>query len=331
MDILCSGIIVVDHRQVAESRIPVTGRPPLRIVEKAVDLHFGGISILAVACRRMGLETGLMGCVGRDIAGYGLKSFLAQEQGVNVECVDYVDAPTSSSFIRLTPEQRFIEHTPGASTEWLPGKAELTFVAENKPILAAIGYAGLLPRLDAEGGKGMARWIAGLQSAGVIAALDTHTAPPYEMLKMPAGEADIFICNREEGFGITSLDNAQPHEILSEIWSKYPPRNPERPRLMGLTLPEGAQVAYGDGSGYTNRWITNPRYGNIKPFDLTGAGDYFRAGLYAYTANHLSEFSSRKMDIQHAVACAQYVAGRFLEDKTEDLPEFETIEELVKA
>ena len=83
MDVICFGSIVVDHRRSAETS--GTAAEPLRIVASAVDLHVGGVPILATTLRRMGFDVALMGCVGHDIAGYGLKLYLENEIGLNVD------------------------------------------------------------------------------------------------------------------------------------------------------------------------------------------------------------------------------------------------------
>ncbi|MHC4716413.1 MAG: carbohydrate kinase family protein, partial [Planctomycetota bacterium] len=277
MDALCFGSIVVDHRR-REGR---AADEPLRVVDRAVDLAVGGIPILAAALKRMGFDVGLMGCVGRDIAGYGLKAYLAGEIGLNVEAVRMIDAATSSSFIRLTDEQRWVDHTPGAGAELDPGADELAFVARHKPALMAVGYAGLLGRLDADGGAGMARWIGAVRDRGAIVALDTHTVAPYAMLGKPVPVADVFVCNREEGAGITGLEAAPPEQVLSAMWGKYRPADASRVRLMGVAMPEGVQLGCGRGEAPASRWVRNPHYGTFAPADLTGAGDCFRAGLYA--------------------------------------------------
>ena len=288
MDAICFGSIIVDHRRPMDASAPAdlsavasAEAEPIRIVDRAVNLHVGGIGILASALKRLGLEVGLMGLVGRDIAGCGLTSYLAGEIGLNVEAVRAIDAPTSSSFIRLTAEQRYVEHTPGASAELDPGEAELAFIDAHKPKLMAIGYCGLLPALDADGGAKMADWIAAVRSRGVIVALDTHSVPPYAMLAGPVPAADIFICNREESLGITGMGGQVPHDVLAVIWHKFPADDPARPRLLGVAMPEGVQLAYGAGADFAETWVVNPHYGTFEPTDLTGAGDCFRAGVYA--------------------------------------------------
>jgi len=309
MDAICFGSIIVDHRQAASAE---GAAEPLRIVEKAVDLYVGGIPILAMALKRMGFEVAVMGCVGRDIAGYGLRAYLADEAGLNVDAVTTVDAPTSSSFIQLTRDQRYIDHTPGASAQLLPGSSEMAFVAKYKPALMAIGYSGLLPRMDADGGREMAGWILAVQEQGTIVALDTHTVPPYAVLERPVPVADIFICNKEEGAAITGLSAGRPDEVLSTMWSRFRAADPSRYRLLGLAMPEGAQLAYGRHETFANEWIPNRDYGAFAPADLTGAGDSFRAGVYAEVMNERLGFFAGRLDLSRAGQGGHKAACRYL-------------------
>lgn len=311
MDALCFGNLVVDLRR-REDEVGRRGEP-LRIVEAPLELRIGGISILAAALKRIGLEVGLMGAVGRDLMGYGLKEYLTREVGVDTQGIREVESPTSSSFIRLGAGQRYVEHAIGASAELLPGDGDVAFVREQHPRLFAIGYAGLLPLLDANGGAGMAQWIESIQANDVLVALDTHTVPPYAMLARPLGVADVFICNGEEGEGITGIPVGSPEATVSALWTRFPQARPSRPRLLGLALSDGAQLAYGAGSDFDKEWVDNPRFGSFSPHDLTGAGDCFRAGAYAYLVKHADKWHEGKLDLIRLGRWGHLVATQCLE------------------
>lgn len=323
MDILCFGVIIIDHRRQLESRD--TSLCELKIIEKAVDLYLGGISIVATALHQMGFETGLMGNVGCDVAGYGIKQYLAAEYGINVDAIRNINTQTSSSFIQLTSTNRFIEHTPGASAELLPTEVELSFISEHKPKLMAIGYSGLLPKLDENDGQRMAEWVSKVQGLGIITALDTHTVPPYQMLKKPVCVTDIFICNREESEGITGLTNSSPEEVVSKIWDMFPVVNGCRYRLFGVAYPEGLQLVYGDRETFTSKWITNCFYGTFVPKDLTGAGDYLRAGIYAYIIKNQKDFFCGRLNVEQAGKYGIYTAYNCIYKGVKSLAVFDTI------
>jgi len=299
MDVLCFGSIIIDSRYSDEEA--ATFHEPLQIVDRAVNLEVGGMPILAMTMRRMGFDVGLTGCVGRDIAGYGLRAYLSDEAKINVDSLRLVAAPTSSSFIRLTSEQRYIKHAPGASAKLRPRSSDADFLATHKPKLVAIGYSGLLPYMDANGGRAMAEWIRTVQDLGGLAALDTHTVPPYRMLEKPVPGVDVFIVNKEEGEQIAGRSAAaDPSGVLDDMWRMFPQADPGRYRLLGVTEARGVQLAYGCHRGFENAWIPNPHYGAFQPADLTGAGDYFRAGLYGYIVTHVAAFHSGDLDFERA-------------------------------
>jgi sugar/nucleoside kinase (ribokinase family) len=143
----------------------------------------------------------------------------------------------------------------------------------------------------------MARWMEAVQTRGALAALDTHTVPPYAMLERPLGVADTFICNGEEGEGITGIPAGSPEATVSALWAKFPQTRPNRPRLLGVALPEGVQLAYGAGSDFDSVWVANPLFGSFSPSDLTGAGDCFRAGAYAYVVQHMEEWRKGGLEL----------------------------------
>jgi len=324
VEVLCFGNIVVDLRRPSEE--VDEGREPLRIVDRPIELRVGGVAILAVALRRIGLSVGLMGAVGRDLAGYGLREYLRTEVGIDVRGVRALSVPTSASFIRLSGGQRYVEHSLGASGELSPEDGDLAIVEKCAPRLVATGYAGLLPRLDAGHGEGMARWIEGVQAKGALAALDTHTVPPYQMLERPMQVVDVFICNREEGPGITGRPGAPPEEVVATLWARFLQKDPGKPRLLGMTTADGVQLAYGRGDQVATAWVGNPGFGTLSPEDLTGAGDCFRAGVYAYLVQHVGEWRSGELDLRALGRWGHAVATECLSRKAIQPPSLSALE-----
>ena len=324
MEVLCFGNIVVDLRRPSEE--VDEGREPLRIVDRPIELRVGGVAILAVALRRIGLAVGLMGAVGRDLAGYGLREYLRSEVGIDVQGVKVLEAPTSASFIRLSRGQRYVEHSLGASGELSPDDGDLAIVKKCAPRLVATGYAGLLPRLDARRGEGMAQWIESVQRMGALAALDTHTVRPYQMLDRSMQVVDVFICNREEGRGITDLPDAAPEDVVSALWTRFPQKDPGKARLLGMTTADGVQLAYGRGDDVTAAWVRNPAFGTLSPEDLTGAGDCFRAGVYAHLVQHAREWGSGELDLRGLGSWGHAVAAECLAKRSIHPPSMSALE-----
>jgi len=324
VEVLCFGNIVADLRRPSEEAD--RGGEPLRIVDRPVELRVGGVAILAVALKRIGLAVGLMGAVGRDLTGYGLREYLRTEVGIEVQGVRVLEAPTSASFIRLSGGQRYVEHSLGASGQLSPDDGDLAIVKKSAPRLVATGYAGLLPRLDAECGERMAQWIESVQAMGALAALDTHTVPPYHMLERPLRVVDVFICNREEGRGITGLPDAAPEEVVARLWKRFPHKDPGKPRLLGMTTADGVQLAYGRGDDVTTAWVRNPAFGILSPEDLTGAGDCFRAGVYAHLVQHAAEWGRGQLDLHRLGSWGHAVAAECLATRSIHPPSLSALE-----
>jgi sugar/nucleoside kinase (ribokinase family) len=311
MDILCVGIVVVDHRR---RIVPAADAPPpLRIVGQALELELGGVPIVAVNLVRMGLRVGVMGAVGADIAGYGVMGYLRDGLGIDTRALAMIrGGRTAASFIGLTDGERLVEHSVGVGAGFVPDAAQLELLHGVKPALVAIGYAGLLPALDADGGEGMAGFIRSARAADALVALDTHTFGEYPMLRKPLPLADVFICNREEGAIISGLGiAADPEAALAAVWRRYPADDPGRFRLFGVAYADGLQLAYGNGRESAHGWIPNPHYG-AEIGDLTGAGDSLRAGIYAAAARNPHGFRSGRLDWRAAGGAGHDSAAAYL-------------------
>ena len=108
------------------------------------------------------------------------------------------------------------------------------------------------------------------------------------------------------------LSAGRPDEVLSTMWSRFRAADPSRHRLLGLAMPEGAQLAYGRHETFANEWIPNRDYGAFAPADLTGAGDNFRAGVYAEVMNQRLGFFAGRLDLSRAGQGGHKAACRYL-------------------
>lgn len=289
IDCVCLGLVVVDERQKVTKRKESTPRQPLRIVEEPPYFSPGGMSIVAIILQKMGLNTSLIGNIGRDIPGYGLKYFLTERYGINTAFLKNTEHRTSFSYIQLSSKDRYVEHFPGASKYFDVGEEELTYIHRESPPLVAIGYAGLLPELDKKNGAGMLKLIKAIRRMGLKVALDTHTLKDYCMLERPLKYVDIFICNEEEGKLITGEEKRT--KIAECLWQKTASNDSDY-KIVGLTLREGVYLNYGMKNKVEGDFIKSWWYGKVKPVDFTGAGDAFRAGLYAYLIKNLNKFDN---------------------------------------
>ena len=310
VDVLCVGSMIVDER-FRESVEKEAARPPLRLVAAAPRFVPGGMTIVARAMTSLGLKIGVIGRIGEDIPGWGLRALLEGE-GVNTQGLIRSAEPTGFSRIALSEEQRWIEHCIGANAKLcIDDIVAAPPLGDSGATLCAIGYAGLLPALDADGGQGMVELMRAARQDGMLTALDLHTmeGDSYPFLEKSLPEADIFLCNAEEAAGIagTSSENA-----LESIWNRLTTGTGGRSRLAGITLAEAPLVRYGTKHQYHTEQIVNPWFGTFEPKDLTGAGDCFRAGLYAEVLFEGESFRRGQLDLRRAVLMGCCASARAL-------------------
>ena len=318
---ICFGSIILDYRRRVE-KSPGREKRSLQLVRGTGSFKIGGISILSIALKRMGCSIAVVGLVGRDIPGYGIKAYLKEKYEINTEAIRFIDYSTSHSFIKLTDDERYIQHDIGANRFLKPDVSNISFIRKRKPALVAIGYSGLLPLLDRDKGAAMAEFIAALKSDGIKTALDTHTlSKNYSALVKPLKIADIFFCNAEEGRHISGEN--KPENMLNHIVDRFG-KDDDSFRVAGITLPNGVYIAYGKKDRFhagfvESRWHTN------QPRDLTGAGDAFRAGFYMYLMNNMKSFDVGNFDWQKAGRLGNYTAAVMVKNGFSGIKNYKTM------
>ncbi len=319
IDCLCFGSIVLDYRRKL-SGDRKTESPPLQLTNKPIDFRIGGIPILAIILECMGFNTAVIGQVGKDIPGYGVKSFLGEKYGIDTEGIKFVQHPTSCSIINLTDQERYIQHNIGANAFLEADEKVLSLFDEKKPKITAIGYSGLLPAMDANNGIKMAEFIAALKAKGIKTALDTHTMrKDYSMLAKPLGIVDIFFCNEEEAKQISGKE--KPDEIVDCLLASNLEEKNSQYRVLGITYPNGTYICYGKQEKFVKGFVKSPWY-STKPKDLTGAGDAFRAGFYAYLLNNMQDFENGTFNWYRAGMLGNFTASVVVTKGYKDIDEY---------
>ena len=287
IDCLCIGSIIADY-VLPDNAVQYEGKSPISIAGEGVRVRAGGIAIVAMGLSRLGLRTALAGMAGNDVAGHGLKNFLKVEFGIETEGIQLCGVPTSSSLVFPTRRERYIRHYIGANAGLDDIAGILAIARRLRPKLASIGYAGLLPRLDARGGAGMADLLKNLRALKVKCCVDAHTLRRgLKVVGHLLPHADIFFCNMDEGRQISA--EKEPFRVLDGLLRKAGTAAEDRPRLMGITTAQGVYMAYMAGRGIQKDFVRS-LWHTAKPVDLTGAGDAFRAGVHAHVLAHLREF-----------------------------------------
>lgn len=305
LDCICFGSIIADYRSRSASRRKET--MPLRLLdEKSGRFQIGGIPILAVVMGRMGFKVGLAGMVGRDIIGYGIKRYIDAECGIDTGGIQAINGATSYSLITLTRRERFIRHYAGANAFLTANKNVITYIENKRPVLTAIGYSGLLPRMDDNHGEKMAEFIKTLDGMGILAALDTHTMKnDYAMLDKPLKRADVFFCNEREAENISCRKGT---EEMADNLARLHFSAADKYRFLGITLPSGVYLIYGRGNNRQGGFVKS-RWYTANPVDLTGAGDAFRAGIYGYIIKNKKAFDTGVFDWRKAGMLGNFTAG----------------------
>jgi sugar/nucleoside kinase (ribokinase family) len=307
LDCVCFGTMVFDYRTRIRAARPGMDAP-LRIVTKPEDRFLvGGIPILAMFMARMGLGVAVMGRVGRDLAGYGIVEYLRRQHGIDTDGIVFSGLATATSVIRCTRRERYIRHYRGANADCAPDRRMMSLIRRRRPRMVAIGYAGLLPAMDADGGTAMARFLSAIRSRGILTALDTHTiGERYRMLQKPLPWADVFLCNEEEARRISG--EKVPDRMLRRIAVDHPSADRGACRLLGITAPNGAYLAYGADTEMETGFVAS-RWYTPRPTDLTGAGDAFRAGMYSYLIRNSRAFIDGSLDWKRAGLLANLTAA----------------------
>jgi sugar/nucleoside kinase (ribokinase family) len=309
MDILYYGIIVADCRLSRNNQSKT--KKPIEIVSSPFELRIGGISIAAIVSKSLDDNCGVIGRVGEDFAGYGIKAWL-RSKNINEDGIRFCKSSTSSSLITITDEDRFIKHSTGANAELYPDKEDIGIIVKNSPGIFAVGYAGLIPRMDADGGKGYADIFSKCRKLGILTALDTHTCPPYKMLERAIPVVDFFVCNKDEAGALSGsgTDYLNAGQVVRNISDRFP-RKFNSSRIIGATYKEGSCFIY-QYMGNTELYVCDNPYSINKPHDLTGAGDAFRAGMYHYLIRNTDAFKAGKLNIIEMASQAHYTATCYL-------------------
>lgn len=196
------GILVADHLCDPIPRVPEAGE---LILCERLPLSIGGCaSNAAVDLARLGVNVGVVGCVGRDYFGRFVVDTL-DAAGVNVQYVRQLDNVETSGTLIVNvqgQDRRFI-HARGANGLLSADHVPLDELKRVK-VLYVGGYL-LMPSLEP-------RKLAGLfklaRSHGVKTVLDVVLPGPgehWDALEPVLAETDLFLPNSDEAAVITHL------------------------------------------------------------------------------------------------------------------------------
>ena len=279
MSVFVLGSINLD----AVARVDDLPRPGETVAGRSLDLFPGGKGAnQAVAAARMGAPTRLMGAVGKDDSGPGLKTKLA---GYGVQVADVLElsgTPTGQAHVWVASSgENMIVVTSGANAGITPQHVTATPLE---------GQRVLLSQLESPAQAIEALFRAGA-AKGALRILNAAPALPQGAALFPI--TDILILNQTELATYAKLDE---EPVRLEEVSRASRKLMSRPDQIVIVTLGSAGVAC---IRRDEAFLIEGR--KVKAVDTTGAGDCFCGALAAAL--------STNMDLREAVEMANAAAA----------------------
>ncbi|RYX83075.1 sugar kinase [bacterium] len=289
-EVICVGILVADVIGRPIEKVPLAGE--LALVE-SITPHVGGCAAnTGIGLRRLGVDTAVVGAVGRDGFGDFVRQAL-RDEGMDVSGIKVKEEPTSSTMVlvRADGERTFL-HCVGANAALHYADFDASTL-EAVRVLHIAGH-GLMPAFD---GRPCADLLAEAQKRGVLTSLDTAGSPDAlwrERLMETLPFLDFFVPS------------------LHEVRQLFPDcETPES--IVGRLLDEGVgtvALKMGEAGSYARNQSGEIAWAAALPVtavDATGAGDAFAAGFLASTLRGLSLEMCLKMGNATGACCVSAV------------------------
>jgi ribokinase len=219
----------------------------------------------AVAARKLGAPTTLLGCLGKDAFGEALKAFLAT-QGVDISQVQQTtEAHTGTAIITLANSDNTIVVIPGANG--LVDPDELANAALAKGDIAVSQFEIPLPAIGA--------FFSRARAVGATTILNPAPAREcdLELLRL----VDILVLNETE-LGLLSRRKLRETDDTASFVEAARSLRPGTEQIVCVTLGKRGVVALADGE------VVIVQGRSVKAIDTTGAGDCFVGALAARLA-----------------------------------------------
>lgn len=288
--IICLGILVADIIGRPIERVPARGA--LELVE-SITPHIGGCAAnTGIGLQKLGVETAVIGAVGRDGFGGFVRQTL-EDHGVDTRGVSETGAaPTSATMVMVQPDgERSFLHCVGANAAF-DGDFDES-ILEGAQLLHIAGH-GLMPSFD---GAPCAQILQKAQKMGVKTSLDTAGAPDAKWrdnLRQTLPFLDYFVPS------------------LHEVRELFPAAStPET--IAARLLEEGVgtvALKMGEGGSYAQNQRGESAHAAafaVQAIDATGAGDAFAAGFLAAALRDLPLDTCLQMGNASGACCVQAV------------------------
>jgi sugar/nucleoside kinase (ribokinase family) len=267
IDCLSAGLLVADHLCSPIDRLPAAGE---LVLADRLLLNIGGCaSNAAMDLARVGVNVGVVGCVGNDVFGQFVIDTL-NAGGVNTECIKRLAGIGTSGtlIVNVAGQDRRFIHSIGAN-----GRLSVADVPIERVKAARVLYVGGYFVLPAMEPASLANLFRLARAAGVTTVLDVVLPGPgdyWPALARVLPETDVFLPNRDEGEVMTGLAD--------------PCRQAERFRSAGartVVITCGAEGTVLASEQLRLRASAH----RVEYIGGTGAGDAFDAGYIAGLLN----------------------------------------------
>ena len=262
--VICLGILVADVIGRPIETVPAPGA--LAFVD-SITPHIGGCAAnTGIGLHRLGVETAIVGAIGRDGFGEFVRNVL-QTEGVDARGVIEKEAPTSATMVLVRPDgERTFLHCVGANAVFDGADFDAEHLRDVQ--LLHIAGHGLMPAFD---GAPCARLLQAAQQMGVKTSLDTAGAPDEKWrdnLRQCLPHLDYFVPSLHEVRDLF-LDAQTPEAIAASLIESGV-------QTVALKMGEaGSHALSHDGASARAAAL------DVEAIDATGAGDAFAAGFLA--------------------------------------------------
>ncbi|MGD9854887.1 MAG: carbohydrate kinase family protein [Planctomycetaceae bacterium] len=271
IDVLCVGLITVDHVCAPLRRIPAAGQ--LEMTDR-IELAIGGSAAnVGLDLRRVGRCVSIAGCVGDDVLGRHVAQVLAAEGALCDQFTFSKTAPTATTMVvNVQGDDRRFIHAAGANTELTGNEVSRGVIGRSRALY--VGGFGLNPQFS---GENVARLFAAAREQGVLTVLDVVVGEQDvgAMLTTVLPLTDLFLPNDDEGRAITGLDDplAQARRFRER-----------GARCVVITRGRQGTILLDE-----SRCLSMPAH-RVPQVDATGGGDAFVAGyVHAHLDGHSPE------------------------------------------
>ncbi len=269
-NVVCLGIVVGDFLVKPFEKMPEKGK---LVLAGRTELHIGGCaSNTGVVLKKLGVETAVIGKVGRDNLGKFVLAKL-KEEGLDVSGMMTSEKTNTSGtavFIHPDGERSFI-HSVGANAEMKLAEIDFGFI--KKFSILHVAGALLMPGFD---GDPLAETLKRAKTAGVTTCLDTawdSTGKWMSLIEKSLPYVDYFLPSIEEARMLTGKH--APEDVAAFLLSKGVGN-------AGLKMGKEGSFIMNNSEKHFFKAL------DIDVVDTTGCGDAYAAGFIAGLAKNFS-------------------------------------------